>query len=163
MHGRLIKTVRHGDGTPVTLDDEGKIVAIGTSTTKAKEAEEVILPNPLLEMSNADADDQVIEWLRTCLAANEPLLDRCRRDHTTISEIAKVFKLWEAWVKAEGSWDFDKASKTRTDNVLGFIGTACNSFQALSTINDKTRNFVEDSLERVTRMRDALQGARQGN
>jgi hypothetical protein len=119
--------------------------------------------NPLLEMSNAAADDKVIEWLGKHVATNEPLLDRCRRDTNAISEIAQVFRLWEEWVRIEGSWDFEKGVKTGMDEVLALVGTTCSSLEDLSTMNVETCAFVAEALSGVARMRDGLQWARQGN
>jgi hypothetical protein len=114
-------------------------------------------------MSNAAADDKVIEWLGKHVATNEPLLDRCRRDTNAISEIAQVFRLWEEWVRIEGSWDFEKGVKTGTDEVLALVGTTCSSLEDLSTMNVETCAFVAEALSGVARMRDGLQWARQGN
>jgi hypothetical protein len=180
--GRLIKPARRGDSTFATLVGKEKTVGVGSSAAlqqqqqpqQQQQQQQHFAPsyqppsdqsswNPLLEMSNAAADDKVIEWLGKHVATNEPLLDRCRRDTNTISEIAQVFKLWEEWVKIEGSWDFEKGVKTGMDGVLALVETTCSSLEGLSTMNAETCAFVEKALSGVTRMRDGLQWARQGN
>lgn len=187
-NGRFTKPARITFSTSATLDGEDKAVGVGSSTTKAtedakteqeklsKQAKDALAmpppppkpqaeetPNPLLEMSNAAADEQVIEWLGTYVAMNEPLRDRCLRDINTIPNIAKVFKLWQEWVKTEGSWDFEKGFKTRMDEVLALVENTCRSLEDLSKMNDETRISLEGALLGATRMRDGLQWARQGN
>lgn len=169
--GRLAKPAGIVASTSATLDGKDKTGGVGSSVAKAAKAaldarimaaEEALYtpPNPLLEVDNAAADDQVIEWLKILLAPTEPLLDRYRRDTTTIPNIVLALKFWEQWLKSDGSWDFEKGTKTRMHEreVSALIETACGSLQTLSMKIDDI--LVHAAVKRVIGMRDALQWAR---
>ncbi|KAM0698852.1 hypothetical protein Q7P36_000896 [Cladosporium allicinum] len=104
--GRLARPAGIAASTSATLDGKDKTGGVGSSVAKAVKAAKAALdarimaaeealytpPNPLFEVDNAAADDQVIEWLKILLAPTEPLLDRYRRDTTTIPNIVLALK-----------------------------------------------------------------------